>query len=159
MRAYLHVPGPDGGRRHAVETTVVLGRESDCDLLVDHPTVSRRHAALEWTGAAWRVRDLGSGNGTFVDGERVTERVLGPRAALRLGELELAFDAVADEDVSSATFRLRQTLTVKPSRRYRPVALTVTILASVLFLVAATLYERGCTAGGRAKRTPSAARP
>jgi DNA-binding CsgD family transcriptional regulator len=51
----------------------LLGRSSRCDLTVDHPSVSRRHAELLVLGARRRVTDLRSRNGTFVDGERVRQ--------------------------------------------------------------------------------------
>lgn len=46
---------------------IVLGREADCDIVLDAPQISRHHAELTFTGAGWRVRDLGSANGTFVN--------------------------------------------------------------------------------------------
>ncbi|MBI3408650.1 MAG: FHA domain-containing protein [Planctomycetes bacterium] len=49
----------------------VLGRAADCDLVVSHPTVSRRHAELTVEGPLVTVKDLRSRNGTFVDGKRI----------------------------------------------------------------------------------------
>lgn len=46
---------------------VVIGREVDCDIVLDGPQISRRHAELLFTGAGWQVRDLGSANGTYVN--------------------------------------------------------------------------------------------
>src|SRR5688500_11854718 len=53
-------------------TPLVLGRSLSSDLPVLDPTISRRHAELTVIGEGVDVRDLGSSNGTFVDGERVT---------------------------------------------------------------------------------------
>ena len=52
-----------------------VGRHPDNDLSVDNPTVSRRHAELVLTEAGLSVRDLGSTNGTFVNGRRVRDVV------------------------------------------------------------------------------------
>jgi hypothetical protein len=50
-----------------------IGREpSQCQLVIDDPTVSRRHASLTFSGGRWRLVDLGSTNGTAVNGSRVT---------------------------------------------------------------------------------------
>lgn len=51
--------------------TVVLGRSTQCDLLVDHPSVSRRHAELSADAAIVRVTDLTSRNGTFIGEDRL----------------------------------------------------------------------------------------
>lgn len=52
--------------------TLRIGRASDNQLIIDDPKVSRSHAQLEWNGAGYSLRDLGSVNGTFVNGERLT---------------------------------------------------------------------------------------
>jgi transcriptional regulator of acetoin/glycerol metabolism len=52
---------------------------------VPDPKASRDHAALELTGAGWRVRDLGSRNGTSVDGAPIEEAILAPGQLLRVG--------------------------------------------------------------------------
>src|SRR5215218_667384 len=76
----LHFEGPDSaGRKHAFEVVLgklmtqsqgmVIGRSADqCELVVAHATVSRRHARLSLSGEALQVEDLGSTNGTAVNG-------------------------------------------------------------------------------------------
>jgi hypothetical protein len=66
----------------------VVGREPTCDLVIEHGSVSRKHAVLERRGEAWFVVDQGSANGTFVDSVKVGE------GALRNGQ-ELRFGAAA----------------------------------------------------------------
>jgi hypothetical protein len=58
-------------------TTVplVLGRARDCDCVIAEPSISRRHARLRRDGERWLLRDLGSRNGTRVNGMRVLEEV------------------------------------------------------------------------------------
>jgi hypothetical protein len=75
--AALHVSLDVEGRSHQVSSPVtVLGRGAEADVVVDDAGVSRRHAEVHTDGARVRVVDLGSTNGTFVDGERV-----GPQGA------------------------------------------------------------------------------
>lgn len=65
---------------------VRIGRAPDNDLVVADPEVSGYHAVLDWDGAVLRVHDLGSTNGTFLEGGRVDEpRPVPERARLRLG--------------------------------------------------------------------------
>jgi hypothetical protein len=66
-------------------TALYVGRSSGCDAVVRDPTVSRVHARIDVLDAGWRIRDLGSTNGTRVNGRRVTEAALGPRDELELG--------------------------------------------------------------------------
>ena len=56
----------------AVTETLVVGRTPDNDLPIDHPLISRHHARFVRSGAQWTVTDLGSTNGTYVNGQRVT---------------------------------------------------------------------------------------
>jgi hypothetical protein len=63
---------PVEGREEAVEDGTTLGREG-CDVNLPDPEVSRRHAAIRAAaGGSFAIEDLGSSNGTFVNGERVT---------------------------------------------------------------------------------------
>ena len=55
------------------ERPLVLGRSRDCDCVLPEPSVSRRHAELRRDGARWLLRDVGSRNGTRVNGVRVLE--------------------------------------------------------------------------------------
>jgi hypothetical protein len=54
--------------------TLVIGRAPGCDLQLSEPTVSRRHAELRRVAGGWELRDLGSTNGTRVNGRRVRGR-------------------------------------------------------------------------------------
>lgn len=63
----------DEGVRVALAAHVVVGRSSECTLRVDEPRASAVHARFEHRHGAWTVRDLGSRNGTFVNGERLSQ--------------------------------------------------------------------------------------
>lgn len=74
------------GRRIKVhKPAMLLGRDPSSDVVISHPTVSRRHARLEWDGEQLTVEDLGSSGGTFVNGTRVQRERLVPGDVLRLG--------------------------------------------------------------------------
>ena len=76
---------------------LVIGRDVDqCDIVLSHATVSRRHARLILGGGALEVEDLGSTNGTAVDGVPVLagkRRALQAGAMLKLGEITLAVES------------------------------------------------------------------
>ena len=59
------------------------------DLELADPQVSRAHAALECHGSRIVLRDLGSTNGTFVEGQLVSEREVGDRSQFRVGKTAL----------------------------------------------------------------------
>ncbi|MFT3923309.1 MAG: FHA domain-containing protein [Myxococcales bacterium] len=66
-----------------------IGRASDNDVVLDHPTVSNHHARLSWSGTSLIVEDLSSANGTFVDGQRVRQAKTRPGAEITIGEVVL----------------------------------------------------------------------
>ncbi len=55
-------------------TSLSIGRHPDNDLVIDHPMVSSWHGAIEWDGERWRLKDLGSSNGTSVNDRRLQGR-------------------------------------------------------------------------------------
>jgi pSer/pThr/pTyr-binding forkhead associated (FHA) protein len=68
-----------------------LGRSADNDVVIDSLLVSRRHARVECSGRRCAVEDLGSANGLFVNGKRVSRTVLNAGDRLRLGDVELTY--------------------------------------------------------------------
>jgi pSer/pThr/pTyr-binding forkhead associated (FHA) protein len=76
----------DGTLRMALAAHCLLGRAPVCTLRLEEPVVSSEHAVLSYAGGAWSVRDLGSRNGTFVDGARLEPGEMRPLAqGTRLG--------------------------------------------------------------------------
>jgi pSer/pThr/pTyr-binding forkhead associated (FHA) protein len=79
-------------RRMLTESHVVIGRIPGVQLLLDHHTVSRRHAEMFCDPfGRWWIRDLGSTNGTLVNDEPVNEKVLQPSDKIAIGDFTLAF--------------------------------------------------------------------
>ena len=109
---YLVVSGSEGEMSSRVVpladgADVVFGRQSDCDLKVDHDSVSRRHARVRRRGDVVQVEDLGSRNGTSVNGSVITGgRRLAPGDVISIGP------ASAIVASSSAVKRSRQVATV-----------------------------------------------
>jgi DNA-binding NtrC family response regulator len=79
------IEGPDRGARLSLEGVVLVGQSPTCALRLTDPLVSRRHASLEASGARVRIADLGSTNGTFVDGVAVNDAYLRGGEVVRLG--------------------------------------------------------------------------
>jgi serine phosphatase RsbU (regulator of sigma subunit) len=72
MPSLVFLAGPIAGRRYKLaDGEYVIGRRSDCQIFVPDMRVSRQHARLWKTGESWEIEDLGSNNGTFVNGIKV----------------------------------------------------------------------------------------
>src|SRR5918912_3163254 len=88
------VEGRDAGQEIELDGPVVVGRSSArATLVIRDPETSRRHASLIPEGQALNVQDLGSTNGTFVNGERIEDRhvaVPGDRITMGTTVLEVA---------------------------------------------------------------------
>jgi len=90
---YVEVWGRGGRQLRALDSErITVGTLESNDVVVDGEGVSRVHAVFERFGATWCVRDLGSRNGTFVNGGRIVgERALHPGDEILLGRLRLLF--------------------------------------------------------------------
>jgi predicted component of type VI protein secretion system len=83
------------------EGNTVIGRSDDCGVSLDDPTASRRHAVLRRSGQRLTVTDLGSANGTFLNGERVEgTRLLSVDDRLFIGRSVLRVGAVPTEEIA-----------------------------------------------------------
>jgi len=102
--------GGETSVRHVVASRLTVGRLPDNDVVLDDLLVSRRHAELHRTGPSWRIVDLNSGNGTFVNGTRVTTADIGPRDVIGIGHalLQLHGDRlVSAEDTGDVGFTVQ----------------------------------------------------
>src|SRR6185436_7812645 len=86
-----------------VDRTTV-GRVSDNAFEIPEASVSSHHAEIIQRGNEVVIKDLGSTNGTFISGEKITEAILKPGQILRLGTVEMRFET-GDSPVSSTTSR------------------------------------------------------
>lgn len=82
-----------GGKRHQIPPDgAVVGRSRECEITIEDPNVSRRHAELRLENGSWSIVDLGSTNGIEVNGERVGNARLEPGDRIVLGRTELVFE-------------------------------------------------------------------
>jgi len=81
----------NGERRVLEQKRSVLGRSRDADVQIEDPNVSRRHAEIVQEGSVYWLVDLGSTNGTEVDGKRVSRARLGDGSRFTVGETTLTF--------------------------------------------------------------------
>ncbi|MBL8957739.1 MAG: FHA domain-containing protein [Myxococcaceae bacterium] len=73
----------------AFDRRVIIGRSAECDLCVEDSGVSRKNTMLIATPAGWQVHDLGSSNGTRLNGERVRVAPCGPGDVVAVGETQI----------------------------------------------------------------------
>jgi ABC-type multidrug transport system ATPase subunit/ABC-type multidrug transport system permease subunit len=89
---------PLGMHRLARVTDIVIGRDPASQIALDHPAVSRRHAQVSYRDGERVIRDLGSVNGTFVNGQRVTDWTpLQMGDVIQLGPYRLVYDGQAEQ--------------------------------------------------------------
>jgi hypothetical protein len=84
---------PSGDRFTLGEHAISVGRMPDCNLVLADPNVSRNHAEIRPSGDRFVVVDLGSTNGTRVNGVRVDERVLQDGDEISFGNTRIRFEA------------------------------------------------------------------
>ena len=84
--------GPETGQSFLLEKVLTTtGRATDADIFLDDVTVSRRHANIHRDGDVFVIRDAGSLNGTYVNGERVAEAKLHSGDEIQVGKFHLVF--------------------------------------------------------------------
>jgi serine phosphatase RsbU (regulator of sigma subunit) len=108
------VRGPHAGRKFALEAErTVLGRQSDSTICLESQAVSRHHAHLLRVGDGYVVEDLGSSNGTFVNGKRVTGRVpLTEQDRLELGPYTLSLRPSAPTPTGEDDYVIRESVSL-----------------------------------------------
>jgi class 3 adenylate cyclase len=89
--------GAAGGRRIRVSGKLTVGRGDDAGLLIDDPEISRVHAVIGSTAEGLEIRDLGSLNGTLVNGERISSpTLLAPGDVVKIGATRVEVLSVGD---------------------------------------------------------------
>src|SRR5947209_7048959 len=96
MRAQL-LPLDGGEPIEIAKDLVLVGRKEDCDLRLDHKSISKLHCVLVKTDGLLLLRDLGSTNGTRVNGQRVRRAALLPNDQLQLASVRYSVQVVAAE--------------------------------------------------------------
>ncbi len=113
--------GAEKGRTIALEDGVVIGRSAHGSFLVEELSVSRRHARVERTTFdQLMIEDLGSGNGTFVNGARISSQVLSAGDVVQLGYVTFVVERPASEPRSGPATRDSLTLARATTARSGP---------------------------------------
>jgi hypothetical protein len=89
-----------GKKFELASPSLLLGRGDDCDVIVDDPQVSRHHVRLTWEAGDWIVEDLGSTNGTQVNGRQVSggRQSLNPGGTLSVGGISFKLETTGLQD-------------------------------------------------------------
>ena len=111
LKLVLLSPGMVGRSHELKVDKTTIGRTDDNTFQIAEPSVSGHHCELLLQGAQVLVRDVGSTNGTYINGERVTESPLKPTQILRLGEVEMRLET---GEVPSSTKKQLDRTTVIP---------------------------------------------
>lgn len=125
---------------------VQIGRGSECDWCLDHPSISRQHAEITREGENWRLRDCGSKNGCYVEGVRTTGAILDHAAWLRFGDIHCEFtplDLPAAERLEQRSARRRQSSITLAGRIAQHTALPDVLDETLRSVVELAECERG----------------
>jgi FHA domain len=90
-----------------------VGRDPDCEIYIDHPTISSRHCELALTNDGVYLRDCESTNGTFINNQPVMEAWLDPGQQLRFGDVELLVEST-DANIAIPQFEAPRHLPLAP---------------------------------------------
>ena len=87
--------GPQTGELFQLKGRAIVGTAGDCDAVMKDPSISGRHAEFMSTSQGFRVNDLGSTNGTYVNDKRVTNSDLIDNDNIRLGRVNFKFKSMS----------------------------------------------------------------
>lgn len=98
----------NGMRYQLHQGSNVIGRGTEAQVTIDDGGASRRHAEVVWDGQRAGLRDLGSTNGTKLNGRRVAQSALEPDSLIEIGRTQLTFRIVPEAQASDDTGYLRR---------------------------------------------------
>lgn len=115
--------GSSVGEVHKLEKfPLIMGRDSKCDIVLFEEGVSRQHARIEKKDKSFVIADIGSTNGTFINGLQINQSILNEGDKIRVGDLLLKFSLQDAIDVSHQEnmreMAMRDPLTKVYNRRY-----------------------------------------
>jgi two-component system response regulator HydG len=159
------IRGPDAPKQFVVDglqpLRLLVGQSPTCGLQLTDPRASRRHLALDATGNGLRMTDLGSKNGTWVNGLRTLDAFLVGTETIELGDSAVRVERIADEAAGALSSELRfgRLIGASPAMRKLYPLLTKLAAANVPLIIegetgtgkellAESLHEQGPRASG-----------
>jgi len=92
------------GKRHPItRSRTVIGRGTDADITVDDTGISRKHVEILWDGTRGQVNDLGSTNGSLLNGAKVAKAPLEPDSVIDIGRTRIVFRVLAQSAASGSS--------------------------------------------------------
>lgn len=129
------VSGAAFGKNYPVPSQVVIGRAPECDISIPSDEISRKHAQVKPISEGLSVEDLGSSNGTYINGDRVQQGILRPGDELRLDTIRFLLVAPGMEIPSAQ----KATLKLPVPGRKGPNVIGIVVAALVASAVGAGL--------------------
>lgn len=145
--------GDIAGKVFSVSGTIIIGRRSDCHIVIPAKGVSRQHAVIEVHGTDYLLKDLDSANGTFVNGKRIHSVLLAPGDEITVDTIRFLFKVVSSagpgEEAEPASAGQRkaepasETAVLKLEKSPAQTALTagfIVVLAVLVFLLIWSMF-------------------
>lgn len=164
LAAFAVSTGPHAGEEVPIRAPVVgIGRGAKNEIVIDDDSVSPSHARLEYVDGAWRITDLKSTNGTYVEGVRLAPEVttpLPPGSAVRFGGVGFHFHPVDEADPDGASRAYTPKVEEKETVRAGGFRLPLWVLILVVVVLALiAFFVFGWEATEPASTAPAAALP
>ena len=111
-QAKITITGPGSTQEVELDPKgLVLGRSEDCDVILSEDSVSRRHARISQDPfGRWILEDLGSQNGTLVNGKRIQAQAMMPQQKIEIGTFSLQL-VIAEEETPTSSVVARVNIT------------------------------------------------
>jgi pSer/pThr/pTyr-binding forkhead associated (FHA) protein len=137
------VSGSTFGKNFALQGTMTIGRQPDCDICIPSDEVSRRHAKLQVMPDGIAVEDIGSANGTFIADKRVHTGMLKPGDELRLDTVRFLLVAPHLESarVAATTTTAAATVSASGSSSMKWLIIGVIAIAAIAGLIASGIIQ------------------
>jgi hypothetical protein len=150
-------PGITASEFPVRSATVRIGQGTQNEIVLDDDTVSTSHARLEYAEGEWRLTDLDSRNGTYVEGVRLTPGVpaqLSDDANVAFGAMTLRFQVEAGADPKGATGNFVSGEARKPSQRRTGFRLPVWLFLVIILILAVVVFLLVTMTGDPTPTTP-----
>lgn len=125
----------------SLKRSLLLGRSAECDVVLEHPEISGRHAILAiHDDGSVEIQDVGSKNGVHVNGARVLKSKLKPGDVVKLGSYSLDWEAILRNPPPPAGGSDSPTRATRVPLNGKNMGLTVILVLVVVVVIGAILY-------------------